>query len=140
MNKELHDKIFARMDELGAIRKDLTFGCIILVDDDLGNEMPNTIIDEFSGGRNPSKTFNPSNHTVIITLEWAEVVKEWIVEWQIIGHLPVLSDCMNACWGHMSTDKASRARDTIAMLWDCSKPYLIDQSDELGEKLYSLIK
>jgi hypothetical protein len=52
---------------------------------------------------------------------------------------PVLSDVLNALikveeWGSVFTYM------TTMRGWNLSKPYLKDQSDELGEKLYSLIK
>lgn len=42
---------------------------------------------------------------------------------------PVLSDCM----------EAFEDINDFPFFWDCKKPYLKDQSDELGEKLLSLI-
>jgi hypothetical protein len=35
MNKELYNKLFSRMEELNAIRKDLSFGCEVKVERNL---------------------------------------------------------------------------------------------------------
>lgn len=62
---------------------------------------------------------------------------------KIIGHPPVLSDCIKA---NMSSDHTAKFNPTVSEEchwivngWDMSKPLLSDQSDELGEKLLKLL-
>jgi hypothetical protein len=95
MKTELYNKIFQRLDELGAIYRTEVY----LWPD---------------------------------SAPWADT------------HSPVLSDVLNAMdmmYGIWANGKwnISYVEETIRS-WNLSKPYLKDQSDELGEKLYSLIK
>jgi hypothetical protein len=92
METELYNKIFQRLDELGAIRKDLSFGFQVL----------------------------------------------------IFKQPPILSDVLNALdmmYGIWANGKGNISYvEEITRGWDLSKPYLKDQSNELGEILYSLIR
>lgn len=91
MKAELYQKLFARMDELGAIRKE--------------------IVKQNDGFGETAKLCAPLLSDFIIAIKVA------------YSHSPWSMKILAASSG-----------------WDASKPFLEDQSDELGEALYSLIK
>lgn len=121
------------MDELGAIRKDLAFGCLV-------NYPKNPYY--------PYKTFiyfeRGRNYILDVTnADWD--YEEDVNEFEVIGHPPVLSDLIEAIhkaiWEHIVTnDTAQEVFFSLFALFDFTKPYLKDQSDELWEKLWELIK
>lgn len=90
MKTELYNKIFERMDKLGAIRL-----CEI---------------------QHASMTHEPYKDA------------------------PVLSDCVLCMVDNLQIYHRSAGLENLVFGWDLSKPYLIDQSDELGDKLLELIK
>lgn len=115
MNSELYKKLFNKLDSLGAIRKDLTFGCEYIVPWDT------------------SLHVHISKDTAMLP-NW--VTYPTLKPKKIFWHPPVLSDCLKAInkwkfWIPLAT--------TVLMECDLSKPLLSDQSDELGEYLLTLL-
>ena len=124
MNQELYNKLFARMDEVGAIRKDLSFGCKIHNEEfwEWTFVMEAT---EIMGDYEEHKGF-------ALCLEHGFKFKISSTIW----HPPVLSDCIRWC---ESVFPWSRWYTMTQAMWDWRKPYLHQQSDELGEKLLKLL-
>lgn len=117
MNQELYNKLFARMDELGAIRKDLSLGCNVWED----------------------YIYVWSEH-----YDWMDAAgflhDDCSDDDEVIWHPPVLSDCNGAIYTIEKKQKSNwSAVLYFAEKWDNSKPYLHQQSDELGEKLFELL-
>ena len=111
------------MDELGAIRKDLSLGCEI--EDFLKRKY--ICID--------NKTC--SNRWTSFSISWKEI---------IIWHPPILSDCMSALYARLQLfdtyeqdQNCEKLLESFPYNYDYSKPYLHQQLDELGEKLLSLL-
>lgn len=129
MKTEIYNNLFSRLSELGAIRKDLSLGCKVW----------------------EIYTYIWSEH-----YEWMDaagflhddISDDDEVKW----HPPELSDCLNCVYNTISDDEfysdstphcewISRwEAEKIIDLWDLSKPYLHQQSDETGEKLFTLLK
>jgi hypothetical protein len=118
MNKELYNKLFSRMEELNAIRKDLSFGCEV--------------------------SWYPTSHEstipYIIRIDWTRYYEngalnqfqdEILYNAEIIWHPPILSDCIYA----LKVNSRQTWIDLILRMYDYSKPYLRDQKDHFGEQL-----
>ncbi len=139
MNTSLYQKLFARMDELGAIRKDLTFGCEIIISE--ADYWRGTFYDEY-----------PNNFPVTITgkgknIEWKEIIffTGWVnglIEQEkikkILWHNPVFSDAFLAFT--LSKNGNFVGFEMLVMFkWNYAKPFLKDQSDELWTSLLNLL-
>lgn len=143
MKTELYNKIFERMDELGAVRKDLTFGCNVILKSTGWTSKKAKVIMYFD--KTWAWKFVGNWDVILTTNERNRRFKQsWEVS-EIIGHPPVLSDCIKiaSIWDYT---KDIYDNDWVMVecnwwfeKWDCSKPYLLDQSDELWEKILSLI-
>ena len=128
MDKQLYDKIFVRMDELGAIRKDLSFVWELISN----NWNPATYIKLRPNPINRSKDMHDLHYTN------GTSAMAYIEDYEIIGHPPVLSDCIIGYKMSVMAISQKKLLEFVRM-WN-GKSYLIEQSDELGEKFYSLIK
>lgn len=126
MQVELYNKLFARMDELGAIRKDLSLGCEIETCE--CNDWCCGIEEWVVGEKYWKCTWEKTSYI------WAKFeINVMSVKW----HPPVLSDCIRWC---ESVFPWSRWYTMTQAMWDFRKPHLHQQSDELGEKLFTLLK
>lgn len=120
MKTELYQKLFTRMDELGVVRKDLTFGCKV--------KQWNYL---WSGRKSYWKNAVWVNEDLWMVLDNYS-------DNEIIWHPPVLSDCIYAI-ERIVSNRHWHWEYLANVYWDFRKPYLNQQSDELGEKLLKLL-
>ena len=125
MKTELYQKLFTRMDELGAIRNDITLWCEVIADWCKKIMVSDPEYDELI-----TSNWSLQYNYYVKAQEDMDIAIE-----EIIGHPPILSDCISAI--KIGRKEWCIAQDT---LWDTSNPYLHQQSDELGEKLFTLLK
>ena len=119
MKQELYQNIFDKLSELNCIRKDLSPGCHFTYEVEWYTTR-NGIIWEYW------HYYNNGWDLVFNTwIDWFEEIKEY----KIIGHIPILSDCLN--WIYKSKDKQSKTN----IIWDYTKPFLINQSDDLWDSI-----
>lgn len=135
MNQELYNKLFARMDSLGAIRKDLSFGCEV-------SWLPTT--------HESSTRFKMKIDTIhhydneSLYREAFGYSDEVLMKCEVVGHPPILSDCI--LWYEEALQRNPFEKNTVLDIdnllreWELSKPYLHQQSDELWDKLFELLK
>lgn len=128
MKTELYQKLFTRMDELGAIRKDLSLGCEIETCE--CNDWCCGIEEWVVGEKYWKCTWEKTSYI------WAKFeINVMSVKW----HPPVLSDCIYAI-ERIVSNRHWHWEYLANVYWDFRKPYLHQQSDELGEKLFTLLK
>lgn len=140
MNKELYQKLFTRMNELGAIRKDLSFGCEMKV---ISTWWTTRIWKLF-------EYYEETWYIKCISSSWwilttndrnRRFKQSWEIE-EIIWHPPLLQDALWAVckvWLDAQGDKYDGFDLLpICKLWD-DKIHLEDQSDELWKALLWLL-
>lgn len=136
MQAELYNKLFARLDELGAIRKDLTNWCEIKWSPCwyISKEKQSVIFSK-------DIDYNEQDKCIYNNDGYRE-----FNDCEIVWHPPVLSDCMLAIkkilptkWYWDSTIESEFIGTDLEVDWDYLKPYLPSQSDELWEKLFELL-
>lgn len=129
MNTDLYESIFTKMDSLWAIRKDISFWCEILYNENKHLWFPDRteiIVHSF----NDRKTTISENLMRLDEIDTSCIVS-------IIWHPPILSDCIFAIWENCTIDCPI---DSILNNWYIQTPLLKDQSNELWKKLLLLIK
>ncbi len=129
METELYNKIFARMYELGAIRKDLSLGCEIETCE--CNDWCCWIEDGVIGQKYWVCIWEKTSYI------WAKFPINIL---SVKGHPPVLSDCIQwLCFVFKWEYDYEFSVYELVSKWYYKKPYLHQQSDELGEKLLLLL-
>lgn len=135
MNSKLYKQLFNKLDSLWAIRKDLTFGCeVILISTWWTNRRAIILEINKHYSKYLSKSWILSNNNANRRFKQSWEIKE------IIWQPPVLSDCIKAIKKSSKhiVEKINWIYDLVKK-WDNNKPLLSDQSDELGKYLLTLL-
>ena len=127
MNQELYQKLFARMDSLGAIRNDITMWCEVIADGDKKIMVSDPEYDELI-----TSNWSLQYNYYVKAQEDMDVAID-----EVIWHPPVLSDCIKAlCLNRIWREDVT---GFCYEYWNESEPYLHQQTDELWEKLLTLL-
>lgn len=92
-------------------KKKITFGCIILVDNGKGKELPEIVVERRMRTNNPGHHFNFSEIEILFTDRGNEIIIDFIHEDQIIGHPATLSDLHR--WINEKTIQWQQDRNTL---------------------------
>lgn len=131
MNSTLYQKLFDKLDSLSAIRKDLTLWCEIVTAE--CNDWC-CWIEEWLIGDKYWECEKEITHYIWTRYDVHIIDVKW--------HPPVYTDCIHWIIIADHTDWRYYKDNTFELLsdWNLSKPFLSEQSDELGEYLLTLLK